>query len=149
MYLFLTDMDAKKLRPKALKLAQLLARLKAADDNGYCVCVSCGTIKHYKLIAGGHFIPKGASSYHALRYESCNDYGCNIHAQCHGCNNFGMKHGTASQKYTIFMQNTYGHEKVERMLAHQKKPIKMYKADYLEMIADLNAKIKKEQKRIA
>ena len=59
-----------------------------------------------------------------------------------------MKHGTASQKYTIFMQNKYGHEKVKRMLAHQKKPIKMYKSDYLEMIADLNAKIKKEQKRI-
>ena len=59
-----------------------------------------------------------------------------------------MKHGTASQKYTIFMQNKYGHEKVERMLVHQKKPIKMYKSDYLEMIADLNAKIKKEQKRI-
>ena len=44
---------------KAAKLLQRLVRLKASDDNGYCQCVTCGKIDHYKAMQGGHFIPRG------------------------------------------------------------------------------------------
>ena len=44
---------------KAAKLLQRLVRLKASDDNGYCQCVTCGKIDHYKNMQGGHFMPRG------------------------------------------------------------------------------------------
>ena len=40
---------------KAAKLLQRLVRLKASDDNGYCQCVTCGKVDHYKNMQGGHF----------------------------------------------------------------------------------------------
>ena len=54
---------ASVLRQKCLKAAQKLARMSAADDDGYCSCVSCSKSLHYKQMDGGHFIPKGASSF--------------------------------------------------------------------------------------
>jgi hypothetical protein len=65
-------------RAKALQTLQKLVRLKAADDNGYCECVTCGKIAKYTEMDGGHYIPKGHSSYWALVEE-------NIHPQCKGC----------------------------------------------------------------
>ena len=59
-----------------------------------------------------------------------------------------MKYGVASQNYTIFMQKTYGYDKVNNMLEHQKRPVKVYKADYLDMLDDLKEKIKVEKKRL-
>ena len=53
-------------RAKALQTLQKLVRLKAADDNGYCECVTCGKIAKYTEMDGGHYIPKGNSSYWAL-----------------------------------------------------------------------------------
>ncbi len=82
---------AKTLRKTALELIQLLARISAADDNGYCKCVSCGTIKHYKEMDGGHYIPKGASSYWSLKLE-------NVKTRCKGGNGLGRKQGTATQE---------------------------------------------------
>ena len=130
-----------KLKSKALVLSQLLARMKAADDNGYCQCVSCDTVKHYKAMAGGHFIPKGASSYHALNPD-------NINPQCHGCNSFGMAHGVAAQKYTLWMENKHGKEKVEKMLTDRRKLAKRYKGEMLDLIADLNEEIKVHKERL-
>ena len=97
---------AQQLRKDALKALQKLVRLKAADDNGYCSCVSCGCTKPWNEgMQGGHFIPKGSSSYWALEEE-------NVHPQCVYCNQFGMKHGSAAQNYTLYMQDMYGDEMV-------------------------------------
>jgi|TARA_R110000824_G_scaffold20289_2_gene76724 hypothetical protein len=122
--------------------------MRAADDEGYCQCVSCGTNKHYKDMAGGHFIPKGASSYHALRLNECEEYGSNIHSQCHGCNSFGMVHGVAAQNYTLWMEDKYGKEKVEKMLADRRKLAKRYKGEMLDLIAELNEEIKSQKERL-
>jgi len=114
--------------------------MSAADEWGYCQCVSCGSTKHYKTIAGGHWIPKGASSYHALNLD-------NINPQCHGCNSFGMAHGVAAQNYTLWMQDKHGKEKVKKMLADRRKLAKIYKGEMLDLISELNAKIKKHKKK--
>jgi len=118
-------------RSKCLKAAQLLARISAADENGYCTCVSCGTIDHYKNMQGGHFIAKGSSSYWSLEPE-------NIHCQCAPCNGFGMKYGIAAQQYTLYMEDTYGREFVEHMLETKSNLKKTYKAEYVEMLTKLN-----------
>lgn len=116
--------------------------MSEADDDGYCTCVSCGVSKHYKDMQGGHFIPKGNSSYWAFDVEF------NIHSQCAGCNMWGMAHGSAAQQYTLWMQDMYGRDFVEDMLAKKSTPVKRYKADYEEMLAEFQEQIAIHEKRI-
>lgn len=129
------------LRKKALKSLQLLARIAAADDNGYAQCVSCGVVNHYKDMDGGHFLPKGKSSYWALEVE-------NVHPQCKGCNIYGMKYGSAAQNYTVWMQEYYGKDFVDEMLRDQRKIRKISAAEYKEMTAEWNALIRNHERRI-
>ena len=129
------------LRAKALKLAQKLARIAAADENGYSHCWSCGDAYHYKEMDGGHFIAKGHSSFWALDKS-------NIHPQCKGCNGFGMKYGIAEQQYTLNMIDYYGRDYVEMMHKNKKHIMKIGKTGYLEMIKEMNDEIKYHQTRI-
>lgn len=129
------------LRAKALKTLQKLARISAADDNGYCQCVSCGKVDHYKAMQGGHWLAKGSSSRWALEEQ-------NVNPQCGGCNLHGMRYGTAAQQYTIWMQQWYGHDTVEHMLATKRDSVKFYKQDYLDMIADWEEQIKAHERRL-
>jgi hypothetical protein len=129
------------LRKKALKLAQKLARISAADDNGYAHCWSCGDAYHYKEMDGGHFIAKGHSSYWALDTT-------NIHPQCKSCNGFGMRYGIAEQQYTINMIDYYGRDYVEMMHIFKNKSKKIGKAEYLDMIEELNNLIKYHEERV-
>ena len=99
------------------------------------------TGKHYKEMDGGHFIPKGKSSYWALNME-------NIHAQCKGCNGFGMRYGNAEKQYTIYMIDRYGRPKVDYMINTTKKAHKMYRADYEDLLKDLNEQIRFHLERI-
>lgn len=128
-------------RSKALDTLQKLVRLKAADDNGYCTCVTCGAIDKWSSMDGGHFIAKGCSSYWALVEE-------NIHPQCRGCNGFGMKYGTAANQYTLYMIDTYGREFVEDMELKKKDQVKYYKKDYELMVKEWTAQIKELLDRI-
>ena len=128
-------------RAKALKTLQRLARLAAADDNGYCTCVSCGGVAYWSEMDGGHFIPKGSSSYWALREE-------NVHPQHKGCNNFGMKYGSAAQEYTAWMIDYYGRDFVDEMFAKKNEQVKFYKRDYERMIKEWDDLIKHHKKRI-
>jgi len=131
-----------ELKKEALTLIQKLVRLKAADDNGYCSCVTCKVTKMWNEgMQGGHFIPKKHSSYWSLVEE-------NIHPQCIGCNQFGMLHGIAAQQYTIYMQDMYGKDYVDQMLADAKKPIKISPAEYRQMIEEFEENIDFQLKRI-
>ena len=128
-------------KAKALILMQKLIRLKNADNDGICGCVTCGKRDHWKSMQGGHFIAKGSSSYHALE-----EY--NIWPQCPGCNGFGMRYGSAMIHYTNFMNDYYGRDFVEQMLLDKNKVKKRYKADYLELIEDCKRQIKENLQRI-
>lgn len=128
-------------RTKAINTLQKLVRLKAANDNGLCQCVSCGNWAFWNEMDAGHFIPKGHSSYWALREE-------NIHPQCKPCNGFGMKYGTAAHRYTLWMQDNYGRDFVDQMEQEKRNPVKYYKADYLEMIEKWKTEINTHLRRI-
>ena len=133
---------AKTMRAKCLEALQLLRRLEEADENGYCSCVTCDKISKWNDgIQGGHFIDKGHSSFWALEE-------CNIFPQCSGCNNFGMKHGTARYTYQKFMESKFGEKFVENMIETKKDIRKFYAADYRDMLANLKARIKTEKQRI-
>jgi len=128
-------------RSKCLTAIQKLARISSADDNGYCNCVSCGLSFHYKEGDGGHFIAKGNCSYWALELE-------NIHFQCKGCNGFGMKYGIAAYQYQNWMNDYYGKDFVDNMFATKNNVRKLYKADYVEMLAEFNELIRFHEDRV-
>ena len=129
------------IRDKAITLLQKLRRLEEADHNGYCRCVTCGGPYHWKECDGGHFIPKGNSSYFALEKT-------NIWPQCKYCNNWGMKHGTSQASYTLFMETKFGAGVVQEMLDKKKRVRKISKAEYKEMIEVWNQDIKNHLERI-
>lgn len=122
---------------------QLLVRLKASDDHGFCKCVSCGQIKHYKDMQGGHFIPRGCSETKLLEE--------NIHPQCSGCNGFGMRFGSAAQSYTLYMQEMYSKEFVEDLIQKQraKSSHKWVRADLDQLLLDIKEQIRFHENRIS
>ena len=134
-------MPKKTPKTKALDTLQKLVRLKAADEHGYCTCVSSGEWAHWSEMDGGHFIPKGHSSYWALREE-------NVHPQTKKENGFGMKYGTSQIQYTRWMEDFYGTKFVAHMIATKRNPIKFYKKDYEEMTKEWNEQIKFHLKRV-
>lgn len=135
-------MPKETLRAKALKTLQKLVRLKAANDKGVATCVTCGIKKPWnKGIQGGHWIPKGNSSYWALEEE-------NIHPQCSSCNQFGMKNGSAGHTYTLYMIDMYGRDVVDDMLARKSDPIKIGVKQYRDMIEGWEIEIDKQLERI-
>ena len=82
----------------------LYVRLRAADDNGCCKCITCGKLFPYKEICNGHYIPR---QYMSTRYNEIN---CN--PQCTSCCTF------FEGKHFIYRQRLvemYGEEKIERM----------------------------------
>lgn len=133
--------SSKVLRQECLKAIQRLCRLAAADDDGNCACVSCGVVKHYSQLQGGHWLAKGSSSFWALKIE-------NVHPQCASCNMWGMRYGSAAQQYTLWMEDMYGRDFVDEMIATKSNPIKLYKADYEEMLAEFNEQIKYHENRV-
>jgi len=129
------------LRGKCLKAIQLLSRISAADGLGIARCVSCGKQQSYKEMDGGHFIPKGSSSFWSLKIE-------NVHPQCKYCNAFGMRNGSAAQSYTLWMQDYYGRDFVEDMLRTKNNIRKLYKCDYENILQHLNEQIRHHKNRL-
>lgn len=55
-------------------------RIRDANHNGLCKCITCDTVKHWKEMDAGHFQSR---RYMATRYEEKN-----CHAQCQRCNQY-------------------------------------------------------------
>ena len=126
---------------KAAKLLQRYVRLKASDDNGYCQCVTCGKVDHYKAMQGGHFIPRGRTI--LKLYES------NIQPQCGYCNQWGMKQSHYVLRYREWMVDYYGERRVKAMekLAWRTAP-KFNREEVIQFQRELKEKIKEEEYRI-
>jgi len=71
-------------------------RLSAMDENGYCVCVSCGDQKPWnKGIHAGHFISKNPKTYRTRWSKR------NTHPQCVTCNSYNEGNKFNYGKYLI------------------------------------------------
>jgi len=122
-----------KMVESAAELLQLLVRLKASDDNGYCTCVTCGITRHYKdSMQGGHFISR--------KWLATKIMVENVNPQCAACNG-PFKRG-APIEYTLYMIETYGREFVDELLRLKNKSRKYYRAEVEEIIADFKSQIK-------
>jgi hypothetical protein len=113
-------------------------RLNAADDNGYCTCITCGKVYHYKEIHNGHFIPRARM---ATRFNEMN---CN--PQCVRCNHF--RHGEPDI-YRQRLVEMYGKEAVEALELEARINIG-YDVMSLDLLSkDYRAKVKELKKEKA
>jgi hypothetical protein len=126
---------------KAAKLMQRLVRLKASDDLGYCQCVTCGKVDHYKNMQGGHFYGRRNLIF-KMYIENC-------HPQCPGCNMYGMKTTKIQEAYRIYMEDMYGARRIRAMqkLAWRKPP-KFNRQDVLDLQKEFREQIKYHEERI-
>ena len=84
----------KKLIAKLDTIFSKYIRLRDADQNGYCRCVTCGERYHWKKIQAGHFISR---KHYATRWDENN-----VHAQCVACNVF---RAGEQYKYSLYLGN--------------------------------------------
>jgi hypothetical protein len=98
------EKSVKELVPILDRIFSEYIRLSKSDDNGYCRCITCGNIYHWKEIHCGHFIGRANK---AVRYNEMN---CN--PQCVRCNSFrsGEHHA-----YRIILCEKYGNKEVEKL----------------------------------
>lgn len=118
------------------KLLQKHVRLKAAvaaNKDGFIECVSCNKWFHWKDMQGGHWIERGKQATKIMEE--------NIHPQCKGCNQYGMRHRThVREGYSKYMRDMYGDEFCDEMLVNSKKPIKYFRPDLEDMVKELRRK---------
>lgn len=115
----------KKRKPSPAKAAawgwmSKYIRKKSADYSGLARCVTCGVVKPWQELHAGHFVPKGRGLAVFFVEE-------NIHPQCAACNTYK---GGMLIEYTRYMQETYGPEIVDELLALAKTHKPMRLADY-------------------
>ena len=126
-----------KEKQKAMTLMQKLVRMKASDDAGFCQCVTCGVVKHYKEMDGGHYISR--------KYNATCLMEENIHPQCKGCN--GFKNGNMDA-YALYMLDMYGREFLDELNQLKHSVRKFTTAELKEIQADLRKQIKDQEARI-
>ena len=130
-----------KLVDDAAVLLQKLVRMKAADDGGYCQCVTCGVSKHWKEMQGGHFISR--------RYTATKLLEENIHSQCPGCNGPRAKDGVVTVEYTNFMIDTFGRNFVDELLVMKNTTKKYPREEIAQVSAEFKERIKYQEGRLA
>jgi len=126
------------------KLLQKHVRLKAAvaaNKNGFIECVSCNKWFHWKDMQGGHWIERGKQATKIMEE--------NIHPQCKGCNQYGMRHRThVREGYSKFMRDMYGDDFCDQMLVDSRKPVKYFRPDLEDMVKDLRKKNKELESQL-
>lgn len=128
-----------KLSEEAASLLQLIVRLKAADEHGMVVCVTCGCRRHYKdNMQGGHFISRGKMAT-KLTEE-------NVHPQCSGCN---LPGAGVEAAYGLWMLDVYGKEFIEELHFTSRKVKKYLRHELEDIIAELKAEVKELEEQYA
>lgn len=129
-----------KLSDECATLLQRLVRLKAADDQGYCKCVTCDKILHFSEMQGGHFVGR--------RIQATKLMEENIHPQCAGCNCFGMKQTHYVLRYRNYMVDMYGADFVDELESKAWTTHKHDRADLEEMKTYLKQEIIDQENRL-
>jgi len=116
---------------------QMAIRMEAADDNGICCCVSCGTLGHYKVMQGGHFVSR---KFNATKFNEQN-----IHVQCENCN--GHLKGN-EWKHAEHIDKTYGAGTAQALRDLADAGRRYYRYEILNMRDGYRARIKIQKQRL-
>ena len=95
-------------------------RLKNANKQGYCTCVTCGKTGYWEKdgIHAGHFMSR---KHFSTRWDETN-----VYPQCHYCNTY--KYGE-QYKYSLFL----GKEQSEKLLDKSHSIVKISDIELKEM----------------
>lgn len=105
-------------------------RVNSANKNGYCTCVTCGVVKHWKEIQAGHFMSR---KHYSTRWDERN-----IRTQCVGCNMFRQGE---QYKFSLFL----GKDQAEVLYLKSKETVKFTNNELEEMIKDYEAKLNNDR----
>ena len=107
-------------------------RLRDSDENGICMCFTCGLPRHWKQMDAGHGIPR---QHKATKFNEQNN-----HAQCKGCNGF---EGGRREIYKVMMDEKYGQGTWAKMEIASKLTVKHSQFDYDTMEVYYKQEVKK------
>lgn len=99
-------------------------RLRDADDNGICRCITCGTPHNWKNIQNGHHFKR---QYMSVRFHEMN---CN--SQCVKCNWLGQGEDV---KYREALIKKYGQGEYDKLLWTKHQPKKWSRGE-LEILIE-------------
>ena len=125
----------KSLKTGLDRIFSVYVRLRDADANGYCRCISCGSVHHWTECDCGHYVNRGHMS---TRYDEKN---CN--AQCRRCNRFDEGNQIG---YTRGLIKKYGIGVIDLLEVRKHTVSQMTPFDYEALIEHYKketAKIKK------
>lgn len=117
------------------KIFSRYIRIKYAMQNGYCRCISCGRIHHWKEIQNGHYMSR--------RHLSTRWAEDNCRPQCVACNIFNQ--GNA-QAYRVALIKEIGEQRVNLIEARARQETCKYSEFELKTLID---HYKKEVEKIA
>lgn len=123
-------------KQKLWTIFSLYIRLRDADQNGFCKCISCGSVHKFNDCDAGHFIPKNKGNSVYFLEE-------NVHAQCRHCNSF--LHGNL-YFYGKALESKIGERALKMLEIKSKQILKYSEADYLKMISYYKEKVKEMKK---
>jgi hypothetical protein len=106
-------------------------RLRDADENGYCRCISCNKVFHWKDGDAGHYINRKHMS---VRWDEIN-----VHAQCRACNRFDEGNSVG---YTQGLIKKYGGGVLDILLYKKFQTSKLTDFEAEVLINDYTSKVK-------
>lgn len=118
------------LKAKLDKIFSVYIRMRDADKDGICTCISCGDMKYWKLMDAGHFVNR---RYMALRYSETN-----VNAQCRSCNRFDEGN---SLGYALGLTKKYGKNIIDKLRIAKKTSVKYTKFEFETMIRYYKKKV--------
>lgn len=105
--------------------------------NGYCTCVTCGTVKHWKDMHNGHFIPRGCMlTRFDVRNTAPQDPACNTY-----------RNGEQA-KFLIYIENKYGRKVVDELMELEKEWKSSAKGFSIGELRDLDKEWKEKVKEL-
>lgn len=116
---------------------QLLVRLKASDSKGMCQCVSCGAVKHWSDMQGGHYMGRSAIATKLVEE--------NIHPQCRRCN---LRSSTSHVGYTLFMLDMYGKEFIAELKELANSNFRWVRRDIEQLHKEIKEQIAYQKQRL-
>lgn len=125
----------KTLKDKLDREFSIYIRKRDADANGYCRCISCGAIHHWKDMDCGHYVNR---SHMGTRYSERN---CN--AQCRTCNRFDEGNNIG---YTRGLIKKYGVKVLSELEVKKRSYSHMTPFDYEILIKHYKEEVKKLDK---
>lgn len=121
-----------KLKKKLWGIFSEYIRLRDSDQDGNCVCVTCGLRTYWKNLQAGHFI---SGRNNGVLFDERN-----VHGQCKVCNLW--KHGNLEEYYP-FMMKKYGNEIIESIKENKRNPPKLTVGWYEQSITYYEDKVLK------